>query len=953
MNERAFLAQLESANTEELGQILRRPNADEERLLEVYFGAERLQRLRGLALTTQKARRGITAPRGNVVVLHGIMGGELTVYPNPQSSQFIWMNIPRLAIGAVGWLRMTPDFHSQFNIQATGIIKKYYAEQILGLTNDGWNVKAFWYDWRQNLTGIADNLRQQIDGWFGPQAAVNLVAHSMGGLVSRTYIANHADRWKRGGRLIMLGTPNHGSFAIPQVITGAYDTIRKLALLDLTHNLRDLCAILNGFPGSMQMLPSHLQMPAMERMYHAAQWSSWGVLQSILDVARASHERLAKIVDGDRMSYIAGCNQLTKVGVNDWNRLDHADAYTDSMEGDGTVPHALGFLRDGTTRIPTYFVECSHGALPNRSDVITATDQLLATGKCNLPTSIPARRAVAAIKRSVVAKRAQETAEEETLRELSRRVRARSRAVGDVHDAPVSADEILAGKILVRSFLEDESGIAAAPAAAPPSPPQPVAAISTTPKKAPLSITISIVHGGIEQNDGPLAKADAISVGHYLGVAPQFAELAIDRAISAKITEKNPKADSKNELLITSLCRRGVIVGELGQNYVLPDPRKEGRVIIIAGMGRPGMFREAELAVLTRELIWSLGRSGKKYLFTVLIGAGAGNLETQDAVRAWLRGIRRALYDAQSHSEPRLRSVTFVEFNEANLLRLHTALQNGVETFANDPEGPLRISYSAPDKTALRRLRKAAERKTAQRAVAEVRKSFTALTGSGPDPEPIRLTIQLQADTFQFAALTAEASVPERDTRIDPALVEEANDQLPSAESFAKQMDHGNLLSRLLLPDDMRDMIFRQSAPIVLALDATTARIHWEMMADQAAGTTTDFAPEHFLGTLYGLTRQLRTTFAQLPEPPILSGRALRVLVVADPDEDAPLPGAQEEGEAVAAIFEEFGRDPVRQVEVVRLFGPGQATRVAVLDQLINHRFDMMHYAGHCFFNEK
>ncbi|MGZ5005681.1 MAG: CHAT domain-containing protein, partial [Chthoniobacterales bacterium] len=334
-------------------------------------------------------------------------------------------------------------------------------------------------------------------------------------------------------------------------------------------------------------------------------------------------------------------------------------------------------------------------------------------------------------------------------------------------------------------------------------------------------------------------------------------------------------------------------------------------------------------------------------------GAGAGNLETQDAVRAWLRGIRRALYDAQSHSEPRLRSVTFVEFNEANLLRLHTALQNGVETFANDPEGPLRISYSAPDKTALRRLRKAAERKTAQRAVAEVRKSFTALTGSGPDPEPIRLTIQLQADTFQFAALTAEASVPERDTRIDPALVEEANDQLPSAESFAKQMDHGNLLSRLLLPDDMRDMIFRQSAPIVLALDATTARIHWEMMADQAAATTTDFAPEHFLGTLYGLTRQLRTTFAQLPEPPILSGRALRVLVVADPDEDAPLPGAQEEGEAVAAIFEEFGRDPVRQVEVVRLFGPGQATRVAVLDQLINHRFDMMHYAGHCFFNEK
>src|SRR5580765_4230726 len=352
MNERVFLAQLESANADELAQILRRPNADEERLLEVYFGAERLQRLRALALTTQ--RRGLRAvSKGNLVVLHGIMGGELTVYPNAQSSQFIWMNIPRLAVGAAGWLRMTPDLHSQFNVSATGIIKKYYAEQILGLTNDNWNVKTFWFDWRQDLAGVADNLRQQIDGWFGPSADVHLVAHSMGGLVSRTYILRHPDRWGKKSRLVMLGTPNHGSFAIPQVITGAYDTVRKLALLDLTHNLRDLCTILNSFPGSMQMLPSPLvQDGAWNRMYDAKQWATWGVPQNILDVARASHQRLAKIVDGDRMAYIAGCNQVTKVGVSNWNRLDTSDAYTDSMAGDGTVPHALGFLYDGSTRIP-------------------------------------------------------------------------------------------------------------------------------------------------------------------------------------------------------------------------------------------------------------------------------------------------------------------------------------------------------------------------------------------------------------------------------------------------------------------------------------------------------------------------------------------------------------------------------------------------------------------------
>jgi pimeloyl-ACP methyl ester carboxylesterase len=188
INERAFLAQLESANADELAQILRRPTADEERLLEIYFGAERLRRLRSLALGV--TRRALA--KGNVVVLHGIMGGELTVFPTSQNSQFIWLNFPRIVIGAVGWLRMTTKFESQFDVRATGILKKWYSEQLLGLAADGWNVRAFWYDWRRDLAQLADALRQQIDLWFGRDAPVNLVAHSMGGLVSRTYILRHA-----------------------------------------------------------------------------------------------------------------------------------------------------------------------------------------------------------------------------------------------------------------------------------------------------------------------------------------------------------------------------------------------------------------------------------------------------------------------------------------------------------------------------------------------------------------------------------------------------------------------------------------------------------------------------------------------------------------------------------------------------------------------------------------
>ena len=56
----------------------------------------------------------------------------------------------------------------------------------------------------------------------------------------------------------MLGTPNHGSFTIPQLLLGLNDTLNKLALVDLRHNVQDLLNIVKTFVGSYQMLPSLL-----------------------------------------------------------------------------------------------------------------------------------------------------------------------------------------------------------------------------------------------------------------------------------------------------------------------------------------------------------------------------------------------------------------------------------------------------------------------------------------------------------------------------------------------------------------------------------------------------------------------------------------------------------------------------------------------------------------------
>lgn len=104
-----------------------------------------------------------------------------------------------------------------------------------------------------------------------------------------------------------------------------------------------------------------------------------------------------------------------------------------------------------------------------------------------------------------------------------------------------------------------------------------------------------------------------------------------------------------------------------------------------------------------------------------------------------------------------------------------------------------------------------------------------------------------------------------------------------------------------------------------MMLDSTIVRIHWEMVAQpdlypRSQGTSfegngddngdPEFDPDLFLGTSRGFTWRLRTTFAPPPEPPPPPRRIMRVLVVADPAEDAHLPGAEEEG--VADLFERF-----------------------------------------------
>lgn len=952
-DERAFIARLESADAGELAGMLARPTVEEEKTLRVYLGDARYERMHALALR-RNVRRAMGRPRGNVVVIPGIMGSELTTVDRRGDQDHVWVQVPRLAIGRLARLRLDEkglaEHDPNYDVHATGVLKKYYGELLLSLS-EHWTVRAFWYDWRKDLNLAADELKARLGGWFGEDAPVHIVAHSMGGLVARTFMKNHPERWKKmrgkeegaGGRLIMLGTPNHGSFMIPQAIAGIAPIVRQLALLDIFHSVAELLPIMNSFVGSYQMLPSPLRLPEMERLYEPAAYGGLAVPRARLTNALRHHEALRTAVDPERMLYVAGRDQPTIGSIEDFGNLADLHSYGVTTRGDGTVSHELGLLaaEDGT-EVGTYYIEEEHGNLASNARILASLDELLETGKTDALEREPTAGKRGAEADGEDARRrwiSAQAAEEERLETLVARNSLRS--AGGNAEAYVSDDERQIEEIVTREFLGHDGhkdGAKGVPEA-----PFPTA-----------SIEIGLVCGDLE--DLPYARVksavgdpvDAISVGHYINVRPQGAELALDRAISGALRgEEDGAGLPDSDLLLTQYFERGIIRGRLGQPFFLPDPRpgKAGRLIAIAGMGLPGGFGAPELAVLARELCWSLGRVEKRHLATVLIGAGTGNLSTREAVSAWMRGIKNAVTGSIEDEGRRLLRVTFVERDPDTVMEMAEAFEE--EKRRLEGRNRLLVDLHKPSEAQLERKREERRREPGE-----------ADRGAPGERPPARITLRLDGDTYRFGAITESASVPERDVPLDPALVMEANKELAAESDAAMQLERGGFLRNLLVPVDLRDQ-FTTDAPLVMMLDSTIARIHWEMVAhpdNTPAGDPSEFDPDAFLGTGRGFTRQLRTTLAPPPEPPPPPRRILRVLVVADPAEDAHLPGAEEEGAEVAALFESFNavyeHSSYSRVEVVRLFGPYAATRTNVLRTLMSRSFDVLHFAGHCVYDE-
>jgi pimeloyl-ACP methyl ester carboxylesterase len=832
--------------------------------LEDYFGPEAYRQLRDMALNASKRSvRG--GPR--VLILPGIMGSTLS-----RGGLFgtLWIDPVEILAGRLAELKLgsTPSTY-----RANGVILLTYLKLKLRLKIAGFDADFYPFDWRQSVADLGLEFGAAL---AKESAGVQVVAHSMGGLVARA--ALNTPGGAKLKRLIMLGTPNYGSYAALQALRGTADVVRKLQKLDRTtpQLARD---VFSTFPGLYELMPSPGKFDGAN-IYDGTAWPA-NDPRPVLDRLAATGrvlEKLAKDAPGDaRCHLIAGVNQQTPVGA----RVENGEfVYDYSAEGDGTVPLSSARL-DGIPASQIWYVEEQHGNLPNHDGVERAVLDLLNSGATQaLPATPPPPS------------RARSTTPESQLR-----------------TAPVPS---AFGTSDYRHLLEPFASPVRATA-------EPVVeTASPTDAEVPSGAPHSVVIGRRRQRrleitlaNGSLTEADAQAyvLGIFQSVAPSGAAKAIDDQLDGAISD---------------FTARRIFSGEVGELFTLPATRSRlaADVVVFAGLGAFDRFTSEVHQLVAENIMRMMVRCHVSDFATVLIGAGTGQ-SVASVLRNLLTGFLRALDDVDPRY--RFRSITLCETDTTRFVEMREALLRiAGGSLCDDVELTLEEMRLPPP--------------AAARGVAPL--------AAGPEPVYAMIRQEVAADAalhFQISLLGSgrKAAVMSVPHTVDPAALDallKDFDNVAGTNQQWNEIDFGKRFAELMLPPPVRDMLTAwPERHLVLVHDAAASRIPWETL------TIGDWTP----GLGAGLSR--RYLADDLPIATWLEQRraepSLKLLLIVDPTEN--LEGARQEGDRLLKLAA-----TTEGLEVTELRGP-RATKQAVLTSLRSGKFDIVHYAGHAFFDDK
>jgi triacylglycerol esterase/lipase EstA (alpha/beta hydrolase family) len=828
-----------------------------------------------------------------VFVLPGILGSNLAA-----NGQRIWLSLH--LVGGLDKLAYTgqPD-----GVLPDGPIGLTYNDLIDHLSASH-EVIPFAFDWRKPIEQEAQRLADAVDAALAARNTsgqpVRLLAHSMGGLLARTVQLERPATWQRlmardGGRLLMLGTPNGGSWAPMQVLSGD-DTFGN-ALAAFGSPLRDHAArqMMAAMPGFLQLQAGLLdpaqgldrsdkwaQLAAddLKKVQEVNWWHryagenqeaayQWGVPpQNVLDQAKALRVRLDHQRDNDlagfadKLLLVVGHAKFTpdgyEVGEGGLVYLDATDG------GDGRVPLDLALLPG----VRTWTLDAEHGSLPEAQSAFSAFDDLLMKGDTDrLDRYVPAaasRGAASAV------------------------VHVRSRpARGRLSGAPADSQRAV--------FDIGDPGHTEAPDGG-----------------AGSALRVSVLNGNLAFINQPLL------VGHYRSLALTGTESVLNRLVSGAM-----KASLDAGLYPGPPGTHQIFVNR-GRDPDNPWRAPRPHSVIVVGLGDEGKLHELELSQSVRQAVIAWAQRVAENapaptsfeIAATLMGSGGVGIHTGSAARAIALGVRDANERLAAGGWPVVGGLTLVEL----YLERAADAWHGLQVLATANPGRFDVAPTVSFGTGpLRR---------------QVDSGYR-----GTDYDFVRAATQGEG-TITFALDSKRARTEVRAQVTQARLVRELVSRASTSTNQDPQI--GRTLFQLLVPLEVEPFLGGTNR-MLLELDDGTAPIPWELLDtpdDRSHGG--DQRPWAIRSSLL---RKLRTD--DYREQVQDANREDNVLVIGEPMADPAryprLPGALAEGKAVARQLGAIGGIPPQRLTA--LLDHDDAS--TVINALYARRYRIVHIAGH------
>jgi CHAT domain-containing protein/surfactin synthase thioesterase subunit len=845
------------------------------------------------AIARSRSADAAGAPAENrpaVVLLPGILGSNLAL-----DGKRVWLGLrlvgglKRLAWDPATASRVTPD----------GAIGMVYDDLIehLAATHE---VIEFAYDWRRPVEDEAQRLGRGVEAALARRDAsgqpVRLLAHSMGGLVARTLQLECPQVWQRlmardGARLLMLGTPNAGSWAPMQVLSGDDTFGNTLVAFGGLFDDAGTREVMAAMPGFLQ-LQAALTDPALaldrsatwqqladddlRRLRERSHWHHLGLQlgayrwsappQAVLDRAVGLRRRLdaqaaALGTDAQKMLLVVGRDRFTPAGY----RLgDEGLEYLDAADGDGRVPLASALLPG----VRTWRHEVSHGKLPDDAGAFAAYVELLASGDTQrlprLEPAAPATRAAGAPAAPALV--------------ANRPSRGRRSA------SPPS----LPGELYARS-----GGPAGMPA-------------------APLAgLALTVLNGNLKFVN------EALLVGHYASALLTGSEYTVDRLIGGAMNES---------------LRAGLYPSALGMQQVFANLRVDPQqplsmprpgAVVVVGLGEEGRLRTSDLIDAVRQgaLAYAQrvteqqgGGAAGFELAATLVGSGGVGIQVGTSAQAIAQGVAEANQRLRTNGWPVVTRLRLIELYQDRAIEAQRALS----TLALSRPAEFNLAPVIHNGIG-------AQRRPADSAYRGTDYDFiTAVQRLDTHRQPL---IEYTLDTRRARAEVRGQSTQAR-------LVDELVRAGADANNNDPQM--GRSLFQLLVPVEIEPFMAGSSA-LVLQLDSDTARFPWEMLDREGSGGSGEHVP---WAVRTRVLRKLRTQ--EFRAQPLGSGREDSVLVIGEPQCDrtrfAELPAARDEAQLVAKVL-----------GTAALIEPNA---LQVINALLAKPLRIVHIAGHGEFRE-